>query len=242
MRNTYNQNYSNSDNDKDRNEVDEPILKEFVNCGAILKGHFILSSGLHSDAYIQCALLLQDPQRAENVAKKLIEGIPSDILNKIDLIVAPAMGGLIIGHEIARLLKKNFIFFERVDNIFVLKRGFSILPNTNILLVEDVITTGGSSLEVIEKIENFGANVIAELTLVDRRKSKISSDSADNKEQSNLFASEELLKHNGKNFNSHFNFPIISLLKLSANIFSANNIPEHLKNIPAVRPGSKKIL
>ena len=191
------------------------IYKEFIDCGAILSGHFKLSSGFHSDTYIQCAIYLQNPKRASRIAEQLVGKIPEDIGNKIDLVVAPAMGGLIIGHEIARVLDKNFVFFERVDNVFTLKRGFEIISNTNILLIEDVITTGCSSLEVAEKIHKMGANIITEAVLIDRSGSKIQN-------------------------NERFTFPVISLLKLESNIFSSENIPENLKDIPVIKPGSRK--
>lgn len=189
------------------------MYQEFVNSNAILKGHFLLSSGLHSDTYIQCALLLKNPQKAEMIAKALVEKIPEEILKKIETVVAPAMGGLIIGHEVARVLKKDFIFFERVNNVFCLKRGFEIKPLENILLVEDVITTGDSSVEVVERIKELGGSILAEVVLIDR----------------------------GEGMESKLNFPLISLLKLNLQYFDQNNIPDHLRGVPAIRPGTKKI-
>jgi orotate phosphoribosyltransferase len=191
----------------------QEIYQEFIKSKAILKGHFLLSSGLHSDTYVQCALLLKNPQKAEMLANELIKKIPEEILIKIDLVVAPAMGGLIIGHEIARILKKDFIFFERVNNIFTLKRGFTINKGENILLVEDVITTGGSSIEVIEKVNELGCSIMAEVVLIDR----------------------------SENIGNKLNFPLISLIKLDLEYFDKDNLPDNLKNMPLVRPGSKKI-
>ena len=123
----------------------EDVIKEFKDAGALLEGHFILSSGLHSSKYLQCALALSEPLRAQRLSTSLGKKILDTIKIKIDLVVSPAMGGLIIGHEIARYLNVPSIFLERVNGKFELRRGFSIKPNSNCLLVEDIVTTGLSS-------------------------------------------------------------------------------------------------
>ena len=189
------------------------ILNEFLEAKAILKGHFILSSGLHSDTYMQCARVLMDPKRAEklcfNLANKITEKLGE---NFADLIVAPAMGGVVVGYEMGRQLGINTIFCERVDGQFQLRRGFEIEKNARVLVIEDVITTGKSSLETFECIKRYGGNIVAEASLVNRSSENI----------------EEKLQ-----------VPVVSLLKIDVQTFDENNIPENLKNIPAIKPGSR---
>lgn len=142
----------------------DAVLNLFTQCGALLKGHFQLSSGLHSDQYMQCALLLSEPTRAEALGAALAK------LQKqpCDLVVSPAMGGLIIGHEVGRALGARAYFSERENGIMSLRRGFALKPGEKIVVVEDVITTGKSSAEVISLIKNLGAEVVGALSIVNR--------------------------------------------------------------------------
>jgi len=187
------------------------ILKEFTDAEAILKGHFILSSGLHSDSYLQCARVLMDTKRAEKLCSALAKKIKATLPEvKFDLVVAPAMGGVIVGYEMGRQLSVNSIFCERENGEFTFRRGFHIEEGSKILLVEDVVTTAKSSLETIECVKAHGGEVIAEACLIDR------GDGA-----------------------SKLNVPLISLLKLTVPTYQPDNLPEHLKNIPAIKPGSR---
>ena len=192
----------------------QEILQEFSASEAILKGHFILSSGLHSDTYMQCARVLMEPKRAEklcaDLAKKIIERLGE---NFADIVVAPAMGGVVVGYELARQLGLPSIFCERVNGQFELRRGFTLDSSLRVLVVEDVITTGKSSLETYELIRKFGAKIIAEASLVDRS--------------------------NDKNLEAKMGVPVISLLPVDVKTFDENNVPTELKNIPAIKPGSR---
>ena len=193
---------------------EQEILQEFIDSKAILKGHFILSSGLHSDTYMQCARVLMNPQISEKLcfqlAKKIIDKFGE---NPADLVVSPAMGGVIIGYELARQLKIPAIFCERVNGKFELRRGFEISNQARILIVEDVITTGKSSLETFELVKNLNGKIIGEACLVDR-------------------SNDELLTQK-------LQVEVISLLKINVKTFDENNIPIELQTIPAVKPGSR---
>jgi len=147
-----------------------PVLELFRETGAYLKGHFRLTSGLHSPEYLQCALVLQHPQHAETLGRTLAEGIIGLIAGrKIDTVVSPAMGGLIIGHEVARALNARHIFTERdAERKMTLRRGFAIQPGETVVVIEDVITTGGSSAEVVELLKAGGAEVLAAGSIIDR--------------------------------------------------------------------------
>ena len=179
---------------------------------ALLEGHFVLSSGLHSSKYIQCAKLLSFPNQADKICKSLANKIKKNF-TKIDLILAPAMGGVIIGYEIGKLLKKETIFCERVNGIFILRRGFSIKKNVNVLIIEDVITTGKSSLECVKLIKKAKAKLVGFASIIDRSDKKI-------------------LKIKNK---------IISHLKIDVPTYSSNNLPAELKKIPITTPGSRFI-
>ena len=175
---------------------------------ALLEGHFVLSSGLHSPKYVQCAKLLSKP----NQAKKFISSLASKIernIESFDIILSPAMGGVIIGYEIGRLLKKETIFCERVDKKFSLRRGFYIKKNIKVLIVEDVITTGKSSLECVKLIKKFGGKFVGIACLIDRSK------------------------------NSSISKKIISQVKLDIPVFKNNKLPNNLKNIQITKPGSR---
>jgi orotate phosphoribosyltransferase len=195
---------------------EQEILQEFINAKAILKGHFILSSGLHSDTYMQCARVLMEPKRAEKLCAALAEKIIARLgKNFADIVVAPAMGGVIVGYELARQLGLPTIFCERVNGVFELRRGFELAENLRVLVVEDVITTGKSSLETYDLIKKFDAKIVAEASLVDRS--------------------------NDKNLEEKMGVPVVSLLKVDVKTFDENNIPEELKNVPAIKPGSRFI-
>jgi orotate phosphoribosyltransferase len=190
------------------------FLQDFIDAKAILKGHFKLSSGLHSDTYIQCARVLMNPQIANKfcqiIAKKIIENIGN---NFADIVVSPAMGGVVVGYEMARCLNLPAIFCERVNGEFELRRGFELPPNSRVLVVEDVITTGKSSLETFDLIKKFNAKIIGEACLVNR---------AGDKDLANKMG-----------------VPIFSLIDIDVRTFDENNIPENLQNIPAIKPGSR---
>jgi len=152
--------------------TDDEILAEFRAADALLEGHFILSSGLRSPRYLQCARVLMDPARAERLARALAAKLPPEIRDRIDAIVSPAMGGVIIGQEMGRALGKPAMFLERPQGVFELRRGFRLDPGTKVLMVEDVVTTGLSSREAIEAVRQADGEVLAEAALVDRSSGK----------------------------------------------------------------------
>ncbi|MEL7190095.1 MAG: orotate phosphoribosyltransferase [Pseudomonadota bacterium] len=146
----------------------DDVLAEFRSSGALLEGHFKLSSGKHSGHYLQCARVLMRPSRAARLAKAIVAGIPQDIVNAVDVVVSPAMGGIIVGQEVARVLDKDALFLERPDGVFHLRRGFALEKGAKVLMVEDVVTTGLSSREAIAAVAREGGEVIAECSLIDR--------------------------------------------------------------------------
>lgn len=189
----------------------EQIMKEFEKAEAILKGHFILSSGLRSDTYLQCARVMMSPKRGARLCAALASKVRETLGGTaIDLVVAPAMGGVIVGYELARQLDVPSVFCERVDGEFALRRGFDIEDGAKILLVEDVVTTGKSSLETVTCIQGFGGEVVAEAALVDR-----------------------------SNGTHQLPFPLISLLSVEVTTYQPDQIPSELAAIPAVKPGSR---
>ena len=179
---------------------------------ALLEGHFVLSSGLHSSKYIQCAKLLSFPSKAEIICKSLSNKIKKKF-KKIDLILAPAMGGIVIGYEIGKLLKKETIFCERVKGKFVLRRGFNIKKGTKVLIIEDVITTGKSSIECAQLIKKANATLVGFAAIIDRSTKK----------------------------NLKIKKRIVSQLKINVPTFKANQLPNDLKSIPITIPGSRYI-
>ena len=180
---------------------------------ALLEGHFVLSSGLHSNKYIQCAKLLSFPNTSKKICHSLGKKIKRKI-KKIDLILSPAMGGIIIGYEIGRILNKETIFCERVNKKFVLRRGFKIKKNSNVLIVEDVITTGKSSLECVSLIKKAKAKLVGFACIIDR-------------------SNKKNLKIKNK--------PLISQLKIEADTFHQKKLPLSLKKIPVTSPGSRRV-
>ena len=179
---------------------------------ALLEGHFVLSSGLHSSKYVQCAKLLSFPHLANEICISLSKKIKKNF-KKIDLILSPAMGGVIIGYEIGKLLKKETIFCERVSGNFTLRRGFIIKKNTRVLIVEDVITTGKSSLECIKLIKKSKAKLIGFACIIDR-------------------SNKKTLKIKNK---------IVSQVKIDVPTFTKNNLPDYLKKTEITVPGSRRL-
>ena len=191
--------------------TEEEVLAEFRAAGALLEGHFVLSSGRHSSRYLQCARVLMDPMRASALASALAASIPREIRSQIGIVVSPAMGGVIIGHEMGRALGVEAVFVERPAGNFELRRGFRLEPEQKVLLVEDVVTTGLSSREVIETIAEAGGEVIAAAALVDR-----SAGSAD------------------------LGVPLFPLVSLNVPTYEPGSLPPELAAIPAEKPGSRK--
>ena len=190
--------------------TDDEILAEFRAADALLEGHFILSSGLRSPRYLQCARVLMDGARAERLARALAAKLPAEIADSIDAVVSPAMGGVIIGHEMGRALGRPAMFVERPEGEFFLRRGFALDPGARVLMVEDVVTTGLSSKEAIRAIEAAGGIVVAAASLVDR-----SGGSAE------------------------LGVPYVPLIRIDVPTYSAEDLPPELIAIPAVKPGSR---
>ena len=189
----------------------EESLKILKETKALIEGHFILSSGLHSPKYVQCAQLMSKPRQAAQISKSLVEKIKSRF-NNIDLILSPAMGGVIIGYEIGKIMDKETIFSERVNGEFQLRRDFKIKEGTNVLIVEDVITTGKSSIECSTLVTKNNANTVGYACIIDRS--------------------------NGK---TEINDKIISQIKLNIPTFKKDNLPKELESIDPVKPGSRNL-
>ena len=177
---------------------------------ALIEGHFVLSSGLHSPSYVQCAKLLSNPSKANKICISLSKKIKKKI-KKVDLILSPAVGGIIIGYEIGKLLNKETIFCERVSGKFVLRRGFNIKKNSRVLIVEDVITTGKSSLECAKLIKKSKAKLVGFACIIDRSNNK----------------------------NLKIKKKIVSQVKLNIPTYKKKNLPSNLKNIQITKPGSR---
>jgi orotate phosphoribosyltransferase len=188
----------------------EKVLKEFRDADALLEGHFLLSSGLHSRAYLQCARVLMQPKRAALLAKALAAQLKENVNGEIDAVVAPAMGGLIIGHEVARALNVASMFLERVDGEFTLRRGFALENKPRVVMIEDIVTTGLSSREAIKSIRAHGGKVVGAGCLIDRS--------------------------NGK---AKVGVKLASLARFQVETFDAKSLPDDLKNTPAIKPGSR---
>jgi len=188
---------------------DADVLNIFRDSKALLEGHFLLSSGLHSPVYLQCARVLMDPKRAETLCAALAEKVRAQV-ERIDLVVAPAMGGVIVGYEMARQLGVNGIFTERVDGKFQVRRGFEIPLGARVLMVEDVVTTGLSSRECIKTIRDFGGFVVAATSLIDRSNGTVD-----------------------------LGVPYIPLVSIDAPTYEADKLPPKLAAIEAIKPGSR---
>ena len=187
----------------------EAVLNEFRAADALLEGHFKLSSGLHSSVYLQCARVLMNPERAGRLCAAFAEKLKATGV-EIDLVVSPAMGGVIVGYEVARQLGVDGIFTERVDGEFALRRGFESPKGARILMMEDVITTGLSSRECIKTINEWGGNVVAAGALINRSGGK-----------------------------ADVGAPITALATIDAPTYKPEDLPEELKAIPAIKPGSR---
>lgn len=190
--------------------TDDEVLAEFRAAEALLEGHFLLSSGRHSSRYLQCARVLMDPRRASRLAGAMVARVPADVRGAVDVVVSPAMGGVIVGHEAGRALGVEAMFLERPTGTFELRRGFRLARQARVLMVEDVVTTGLSSREAIAAIRAAGGDVVAAAALVDR-----SNGAADL----------------GLSF-----FPLI---RLDVPSYEADALPPELAAVPAVKPGSR---
>lgn len=189
---------------------DDAILDEFRQAEALLEGHFILSSGLRSSRYLQCARVLMDPRRAARLCDELASRFPAELRERIDVVISPAMGGVIVGHEMGRSLGVPAMFLERPTGIFELRRGFRIDPGTRVLMMEDVVTTGLSSREAIAAIRAAGGEVVAAASLVDR-----------------------------SNGTADLGVPFLPLIRLDVPSYQPDALPADLAAIPAIKPGSR---
>jgi orotate phosphoribosyltransferase len=191
--------------------TEDEVLSEFRASEALLEGHFQLSSGRHSAYYLQCARVLMDPMRASRLALALAAKIPREIKQQISTVVSPAMGGVIIGHEMGRALGVDAIFVERPEGTFEFRRGFALEDGQKVLLVEDVVTTGLSSREAIEAVRRAGGKVIAAAALVDRSGGSV-----------------------------EFDVPFFPLVQLSFPTYAEGELPPELAALPIEKPGSRK--
>ncbi len=188
----------------------DDVLSEFETSGALLTGHFQLSSGKHSGHYLQCARVLMDPARAERLASALAAKLPQELRGRIDTVVSPAMGGVIIGQEMGRALGKEAMFLERPDGVFLFRRGFGLKSGERVLVVEDVVTTGLSSKEAMTAIADAGGEVVALASIVDR-----TGGGAD------------------------FPVPYHALIDIDFPTYAADRLPPELSAIPVTKPGSR---
>ncbi len=190
----------------------EEALKEFEDAGALQKGHFILSSGLHSDTYLNKSIVSMYPDRTARLCKALAQKVLTEVGDEIDFVISPAMGAIIYGYETARHLEKPFMFLERVDGAFQLRRGFSLSKGARVVVVEDIVSTGLSAREAIAAVKSYGGDVKALACLVDRSAGA-----------ANIGAN------------------VISLADLKVEAWSPDELPPHLKGTPAVKPGSRGV-
>ena len=191
--------------------TEDEILSEFRAAEALLEGHFLLSSGRHSAHYLQCARLLMNPERAGRIAMAIVQSIPREIRSEIQAVVSPAMGGIIIGHEIGRTLSVDAMFLERPEGVFGLRRGFSLVEGTKVLMMEDVVTTGLSGREAIQAVEAAGGLVIAAGAVVDRSAGDVD-----------------------------LGVPFFPLIQLNFPTYAAGELPPELAATQAIKPGSRK--
>ena len=192
--------------------TEDEILAEFRSVDALLEGHFLLSSGRHSAYYLQCARLLMNTERAGRIALAITQKISRELRSEVQVVISPAMGGIIIGHEMGRALGVDALFVERPDGVFGLRRGFSLAPGTKVLMVEDVVTTGLSSREAIAAIEAAGGVVVAAASVVDRSAGTV-----------------------------ELGVPFYPLIELNFPTYAADELPPELVASEAVKPGSRKI-
>jgi len=192
--------------------TEDEILSEFRSVDALLEGHFLLSSGKHSAYYLQCARLLMNPERAGRIALAISQKMPRELRAEVQAVISPAMGGLIIGHEMGRALGVDAMFVERPEGVFGLRRGFTLTPGTKVLMVEDVVTTGLSSREAIAAIEAAGGVVIAAAAVVDRSAGA-----------------------------AELGVPFFPLIQLNFPTYASDELPPELAATEAVKPGSRKL-
>ncbi len=190
--------------------TEDDVLAEFRAAEALLEGHFILSSGLRSSRYLQCARVLMDPSRGARLSEALVASIPAELRAQIGAVVSPAMGGVIAGHEMARALGVEAMFLERPEGVFELRRGFRLAPRQRVLMMEDVVTTGLSSREAIAAIGRAGGVTVAAAALVDR-----------------------------SNGTADLGVPFFPLIRLDVPTYPADALPPELAAIPAIKPGSR---
>lgn len=190
--------------------TEDEVLGEFRAAEALLEGHFILSSGLRSPRYLQCARVLMNPRRAARLAEAVAANIPAELRAKITAVVSPAMGGVIAGQEVARALDVDAMFVERPTGTFELRRGFRLTPRQQVLMMEDVVTTGLSSREAMKAIAEAGGEVIAAASLIDR-----------------------------SNGTADLGVPFFPLIRLDVPSYAADALPPELAAIPAIKPGSR---
>ncbi|MBU3732118.1 MAG: orotate phosphoribosyltransferase [Beijerinckiaceae bacterium] len=189
----------------------EQVLQEFRDAGALLEGHFILSSGLRSPVFLQKMFVFQDPVRTERLCKALAEKVKAEF-GAIDIVVSPAVGGIVPGYETARQLGAKAIFVEREEGRFQLRRGFEIPEGARVLMVEDIITTGLSSRECLDAIKNYPGKIVGAACLIDRSGGK-----------------------------ADLGVPMVSLAQVEIPTYAADQLPPELAAIPAVKPGSRNI-
>jgi orotate phosphoribosyltransferase len=192
--------------------TEDEILSEFRSVDALLEGHFLLSSGRHSAHYLQCARMLMNPERAGRIALAMNQKMPRELRAEIQAVISPAMGGIIIGHEMGRALGVDAMFVERPEGVFGLRRGFALAPGTKVLMVEDVVTTGLSSREAIAAIEAAGGVVIAAAAVVDRSAGAV-----------------------------ELGVPFFPLIQLNFPTYASDELPPELAATEAVKPGSRKL-
>ncbi|WP_432814632.1 orotate phosphoribosyltransferase [Sphingorhabdus sp.] len=192
--------------------TEDEILSEFRSVDALLEGHFLLSSGKHSAYYLQCARLLMNPERAGRIALAISQKMPRELRAEVQAVISPAMGGLIIGHEMGRALGVDAMFVERPEGVFGLRRGFTLTPGTKVLMVEDVVTTGLSSREAIAAIEAAGGVVIAAAAVVDRSAGA-----------------------------AELGVPFFPLIQLNFPTYAPDELPPELAATQAIKPGSRKL-
>lgn len=192
--------------------TEDEILSEFRSVDALLEGHFLLSSGRHSAYYLQCARLLMNPERAGRIALAISQKMPRELRTEVQAVISPAMGGIIIGHEMGRALGVDAMFVERPEGVFALRRGFTLAPGTKVLMVEDVVTTGLSSREAIAAIEAAGGVVIAAAAVVDRSAGTV-----------------------------ELGVPFYPLIQLNFPTYAPDELPPELAATEAVKPGSRTL-
>lgn len=192
--------------------TEDEILTEFRSVDALLEGHFLLSSGRHSAYYLQCARLLMNPERAGRIALAISQKMPRELRTEVQAVISPAMGGIIIGHEMGRALGVDAMFVERPEGVFALRRGFTLAPGTKVLMVEDVVTTGLSSREAIAAIEAAGGVVIAVASVVDRSAGTV-----------------------------ELGVPFYPLIQLNFPTYAPDELPPELAATQAVKPGSRAL-